>query len=251
MPASSAPTGRSDIGQTVRLPGIARTLRAIARHGRDGFYEGEFGRGLLELGARPLRAGRLRHQRSRVVHARCTLAAWGHELWTVPPPSQGYLTLAGAAVAEAAGLGTDPDDPQWAHLLVETWRAVGHDRPACSSTAPTATRSSTPSAWPPRRPGSTRSRVAPPDVAARATGPRTRPWPASATGTPHTCARMDADGLGVSLTQSNALDFGSHLVEPSTGVFLHNRGVGFSLVPGHPAEVAPGGGRRTPSPPCW
>ena len=61
--------------------------------------------------------------------------------------------------------------------------------------------------------------------------------------TTHLCA-LDADGLGVSLTQSNALDFGSHLVEPTTGVFLHNRGVGFSLVPGHPAEVAPG--RRPP-----
>ena len=61
--------------------------------------------------------------------------------------------------------------------------------------------------------------------------------------TTHLCA-MDADGLGVSLTQSNALDFGSHLVEPTTGVFLHNRGVGFSLEPGHPAEVGPG--RRPP-----
>ena len=57
--------------------------------------------------------------------------------------------------------------------------------------------------------------------------------------TTHLCAQ-DADGLGISLTQSNALDFGSHLVEPTTGVFLHNRGVGFSLEPGHPAEVAPG-----------
>jgi gamma-glutamyltranspeptidase/glutathione hydrolase len=55
---------------------------------------------------------------------------------------------------------------------------------------------------------------------------------------------MDGEGLGISLTQSNALDFGSHLVEPNTGVFLHNRGVGFSLVEGHPAEVAPG--RRPP-----
>ncbi len=57
------------------------------------------------------------------------LAAWGHDLWTVPPPSQGYLTLAGAAVADLLGLGADPDDPAWAHLLVEAWRAVGHDRP--------------------------------------------------------------------------------------------------------------------------
>jgi gamma-glutamyltranspeptidase/glutathione hydrolase len=61
--------------------------------------------------------------------------------------------------------------------------------------------------------------------------------------TTHLCA-IDADGLGISLTQSNALDFGSHLVAGSTGIFLHNRGVGFSLVPGHPAELGPG--RRPP-----
>ena len=33
---------------------------------------------------------------ARVAPRRCALAAWGHDLWTVPPPSQGYLTLAGA-----------------------------------------------------------------------------------------------------------------------------------------------------------
>ena len=85
----------------------------------------------------------------------------------------------------------------------------------CSSTAPTATRSSTPSAWPPRPPGSTRRSVA---AARRGAGPRhhrSRRGPPRATATPRTCARMDADGLGVSLTQSNALDFGSHLVEPT------------------------------------
>jgi gamma-glutamyltranspeptidase/glutathione hydrolase len=57
--------------------------------------------------------------------------------------------------------------------------------------------------------------------------------------TTHLCA-VDADGLGVSLTQSNALDFGSHLVAGSTGVFLHNRGVGFTLDAGHPAELRAG-----------
>ena len=61
--------------------------------------------------------------------------------------------------------------------------------------------------------------------------------------TTHLCA-IDADGLGISLTQSNALDFGSHVVAGSTGIFLHNRGVGFSLEAGHPAELAPG--RRPP-----
>src|SRR6056297_3580148 len=50
--------------------------------------------------------------------------------------------------------------------------------------------------------------------------------------------------MAVSLIQSNASGFGSHLVEPNTGINLHNRGMGFSLEPGHPAELAPG--RRPP-----
>ena len=51
------------------------------------------------------------------------------------------------------------------------------------------------------------------------------------------------DGLAVSLIQSNASGFGSGLVEPSTAINLQNRGIGFSLEPGHPAEI---GRRRRP-----
>jgi gamma-glutamyltranspeptidase/glutathione hydrolase len=54
---------------------------------------------------------------------------------------------------------------------------------------------------------------------------------------------VDRDGLAVSLIQSNASGFGSHLFEPSTGVGLHNRGLGFTLDPGHPARYGP---RRRP-----
>jgi gamma-glutamyltranspeptidase/glutathione hydrolase len=50
--------------------------------------------------------------------------------------------------------------------------------------------------------------------------------------------------MGVSLIQSNASGFGSHLVEPHTGINLHNRGIGFTLQAGHPAEFGPG--RRPP-----
>jgi gamma-glutamyltranspeptidase/glutathione hydrolase len=57
--------------------------------------------------------------------------------------------------------------------------------------------------------------------------------------TTYLCA-VDENGMGVSLIQSNASGFGSWLVEPSTGINLHNRGLGFSLEPGHPAELAPG-----------
>jgi gamma-glutamyltranspeptidase/glutathione hydrolase len=236
------PDGPLEIGATVRLPGIARTLRAVARDGRAGFYGGEFGRGLLELGAGHYSPGDLALSATQWCEP-LSLGAWGHQLWTVPPPSQGYLTLAGAAVAEQAGLGADPDDPRWAHLLVEAWRAVGHDRPDVLYDAADGAALLRGERLAEAAARVSADRVAPPDVASGSTAGAPGVARLGDGDTTHLCA-CDVDGLGVSLTQSNALDFGSHLVEPATGVFLHNRGVGFSLVEGHPAEVGPG--RRPP-----
>ena len=241
-PANCAPTGRSRSASACACPASPARCVPSRRRAATRFYDGEFGRGLLALGAGHFDEADFATPLAQwcpPLH----LAAWGHDLWTVPPPSQGYLTLAGAAVAERLGLGADPDDPAWAHLLVEAWRAVGHDRPdvlfdGADGAALLA----------PERLAAAAARIsaagaAPPDV-----GPgRGTVGPAVARlgdgDTTHLCA-IDADGLGVSLTQSNALDFGSHLVEPATGIFLHNRGVGFSLLEGHPAEVGPG--RRPP-----
>jgi gamma-glutamyltranspeptidase/glutathione hydrolase len=50
--------------------------------------------------------------------------------------------------------------------------------------------------------------------------------------------------MGVSLIQSNASGFGAHLVVPGVRIFLHNRGIGFSLDPRSPAVYGPG--RRPP-----
>ena len=57
--------------------------------------------------------------------------------------------------------------------------------------------------------------------------------------TTYLCA-IDAHGMGVSLIQSNAAGFGSGLIEPNTGINLHNRGLGFNLREGHPAEFRAG-----------
>ena len=50
---------------------------------------------------------------------------------------------------------------------------------------------------------------------------------------------FDADGMMVSYIQSNYAGFGSGVVVPGTGISLQNRGLGFTLEPGHPNQVAP------------
>ena len=166
-----------------------------------------------------------------------TMGAFGHDLWTVPPPSQGYLTLAGAWIAEQVGLPVDPTDPLWPHVVAEASRVAGFDRPAVLHDGADGA-----ALLSPHRLGA-RAETVDPDRAgsSRPSGgaPRAGAQALSDGDTTHLCA-VDARGLGISLTQSNALDFGAHLVAGETGVFLHNRGVGFCLEPGHPAEYGPG-----------
>ncbi|MGK5678095.1 gamma-glutamyltransferase [Actinoplanes sp. URMC 104] len=59
---------------------------------------------------------------------------------------------------------------------------------------------------------------------------------------------VDDDGNAVTLIQSVFESFGAGILEPSTGVVLHNRGSAFSLDPAHPGRLAPG--RRPPHTLC-
>ena len=217
-------------GDRVRRPGVALALAAIVEHGRSGFYEGAFGDGLLQLGAGEYAPDDLARPLAEWVTP-LRASAWGHDLWTIPPNSQGYLTLLGARVAERLPLPDDPDDARWPHLLVEAARAAGHDRPSVlhdgADVAPLLEDVEV----------DRRARLVDPDRRSAL------PTPVAGGGTMHLCA-ADADGAAVSLIQSNASGFGSHVFEPETGIGLHNRGIGFTLEPGHPAEYGPG--RRPP-----
>lgn len=219
-------------GQRVRRPGTARALAAVAEHGRSGFYEGEFGAALLQLGAGEYAPDDLARRHADWVPP-LDIEVAGHRVWTVPPNSQGYLTLAALWIAHGLGLPEDPADARWAHLLVESARQAGRDRPQVL-----------------HEHADGRALLALDRLAARRDridADRRDPAtddPAAPGDTIHLCA-IDSERMGVSLVQSNALGFGSGIVAPGTGIFLHNRGIGFCLRPGHPAEYAPG--RRPPS----
>jgi gamma-glutamyltranspeptidase/glutathione hydrolase len=217
-------------GDPVRRPGVADALEAVVREGRRGFYEGAFGEGLLALGGGEYEPADLARPLAAWVDP-LGADAWGHRVWSMPPPSQGYLTLAGAWIAGGLALPDDPDDPQWPHLLVEAAVQAGWDRPEVLHEGADGAALLAPERLAPRR------AAIGPDRASRAGR-----W-GTGGDTTYLCA-VDGDGTGVSLIQSNASGFGSHLFEPATGINLHNRGIGFSLIAGHLAEYGPG--RRPP-----
>lgn len=123
--------------------------------------------------------------------------------------------------AAAALAGGDP------HLLVEAARVTGHDRLARLADGIEI--------------DALLDRMDLAERAARVDNDRILDLhgPVEGGGTIYLCT-ADADGMLVSLSQSNAAGFGVHLTVPEVGVFLHNRGIGFSLEPGHPAELRPG-----------
>ncbi|HQZ34167.1 MAG TPA: gamma-glutamyltransferase [Ilumatobacteraceae bacterium] len=211
-------------GDRVCRPGVAEALRAVATGGREAFYEGEFGAGLQALGAGWFTAGDLARSQAEWVTP-LSESAWDVELWTIPPNSQGYLTLGAAALASRLSLPTDPNDEYSAHLLIEAAKVAGFDRPTALHEAAD---------------GFALLRR----IAARADLLNTEragdwPMPARQGDTTYLCT-TDSEGMGVSLIQSNASGFGSWLVEPHTQINLHNRGLGFDLEAGHSAELMPG-----------
>jgi gamma-glutamyltranspeptidase/glutathione hydrolase len=215
-------------GNRIRRPGVARALRDIATSGRGGFYGGEFGSGLLEMSNGYFSTGDLERAQADWTES-LAAEAFGVELHTMGPNSQGYLTLGGARLADSLGLPADPADPSWPHLLVEAAVAAGHDRPDVLHEHADGDELL-------RRIDQRRSMIDP-DRAGELT------VPARSGDTTYLCT-ADTHGMAVSMIQSNASGFGSWLVEPSTGINLHNRGLGFSLAPGHGAEFGPG--RRPP-----
>ncbi|MDH3729734.1 MAG: gamma-glutamyltransferase [Acidimicrobiia bacterium] len=215
-------------GDILSRPLLETTLHAIANGGRGSFFE------LVGPAITAATGGRItREDYSRVQSDWIDpigTEVFGRTAWTVPPNSQGYLTLAAAAIFERLEVPADHTDPRFQHGLIEAYRAVSWER---NDVVTDAIRAPSVDLLDRQR---LDDRAAAVDLGTIARWPDS---PDARSGTAYLCV-IDANGMGVSLIQSNYTGIGSGLSAGNTGVFLHSRGAGFNLRDGHPNELAPG-----------
>jgi gamma-glutamyltranspeptidase/glutathione hydrolase len=230
-------------GTILRRLDLAATLQRVADDGRDALYQGQTAAAIMEATRFGLVQTDLDRSQAEWVDP-VGLSVFGHQAWSIPPNSQGYLTLAAAWIFEQLGPPRDPTDAAYQHALIEAYRSVAWERDLLVSDPSTA-------------PMNARELIAPTRLHERAdriSMETTTNWPEPATapgGTAYFCVR-DGRGMGVSFIQSNFHGIGSRISAGASGVFLHDRGAGFNLIPGHPNELQPG--RRplhTLSPTLW
>ena len=219
------------VGEMRAFPEMAATLRTIAASAGEDFYSGGLADAMVAFSRATgglLAASDLADHRSQWVEP-ISARYRDHEVWEIPPNGQGIATL--IALNVLAGLPADRV-ADW-HVQVEAMKLAlvdTHAFVADPDVVPVPTAELLSPAHADRR----RAVIGERATAPVAVDPR-------ASDTVYLCA-TDDDGMMVSLIQSNFAGFGSHVVVPGTGIALQNRGSGFSLVAGHPNELA--GGKR-------
>ncbi|RZV45272.1 MAG: gamma-glutamyltranspeptidase, partial [Acidimicrobiia bacterium] len=217
-------------GTVVTRPALTETMQAIARDGREAFYSGPVAEAIVESTGATVTAPDLMGNRPDWV-AGARLDVFGETAWTIPPNSQGYITLATLAIFEQLGAPRTFDDPDFHHLLIEAYRSAAWDR-GIHLADPEHMTASVDELLHPLRLAERAFAI----TSGTARWPSPFPLPG---GTAYLCTIDDA-GTGVSFMQSNFGGIGSGISAGATGVWLHNRGAGFTLTEGHPNELAPG-----------
>ncbi len=217
-------------GAVLQRADLGATLEAIATRGRGAFYRDRVGNAIIEA-----TDGHITPADLDRVHAAWAEAigidVFGHTAWTIPPNSQGYLTLAAAWIFEQLAPPRDAGSPAYHHALIEAYRSVAWERDDLVSDPKTA-------------PLPAGELLGHDRLAARLSTlsmDHAGTWPAPAPapgGTAYFCTR-DRSGTAVSIIQSNYHGIGSARSAGDTGVFLQNRGAGFNLIKGHPNELKP------------
>jgi gamma-glutamyltranspeptidase len=208
-PGLSGVFGGLAAGDLLRQPALAATLRSLAADGIGALYGGPIGDRiaafLASLGSAMTAEDIAAH--AVEITAPLTTEALGATWHVAPPPSQGATLLAmlapGGLQLERARRAIAARD-----LHLGDPHVADVDIDALVGAA------------------------APADAGVMAS-----PRPAGDT---VAIAAVDDEGRAVTLIQSLYQHFGAGLLEPETGVVLHNRGGAFSLQEGHPGALAPG-----------
>jgi gamma-glutamyltranspeptidase/glutathione hydrolase len=227
------------VGETWKNPNLADTLQRIADGGRDAFYKGATARIIgdyFKANGGFLSYEDLASHSGEWVEPVST-SYRGFDVWELPPNGQGIaalqiLNLLEPYDLESYGFGS----VEHVHLFAEAKKLAFADRarwyadPAFAA-SPTARLISKDYAR-------LRGRLLSLDRAAREVQPAT---PAELDeGDTIYLTVADADGMMVSLIQSNYRGMGSGMAPPGLGFILQDRGEQFVLKQGHPNAFAPG-----------
>ena len=231
-------------GEMWKNPNLADTLQKIADGGRDAFYKGDIARTMdayFRANGGFLSYGDLASHQGEWVEPVSTNYR-GVDVWELPPNSQGIAALQMLNVLEGYDFSKIPfGSPEHVHLFVEAKKLAFADRarfysdPAFQS-APVEKLVS-------KGYAADRRKLISPDKALREVQP----------GTPRQLEEgdtiylttADAEGMMVSLIQSNYRGMGSGMAPPGLGFILQDRGEMFVLAgcdtqPRHPNCYAPG-----------
>jgi len=223
-------------GEIFRQPNLARTWRALGRHGRDLYYTGDLAKKLIaasDAGGGHLELTDLAVQRSEWMEP-ISATYRGHRIFEMPPNGQGLIVLMTLRILEGYDLAgffrTDIATAE--HLILEALKLSFADAeryigdPRFGQIDPEQLLSDAFVAS--RRSLIRMDRAIPTPTAGSLRGNTTY------------FTVVDKHRNAVSFITSISDIFGSGMVAGDTGIILHNRAAEFSLKRGHPNEIAPG-----------
>jgi oxamate amidohydrolase len=232
---SYLPNGDSPgTGTRFRQLQLGATLSRLAEEGLESFYRGrlaqELALALAAMGS-PVTLADLQQQRAATVTPLHLLHSRG-DVYNLPPPTQGLVSLMILGVLDRLGL--DPraaDSADYVHLVVEATKQsfMVRDRHV---TDPADMTIDAQAALSERALAELAAKVD--RRAAAAWGAKTAPGDTIWMGV------IDGSGLAVSFIQSTYHEFGSGVVVGDTGVLWQNRGASFRLDPQHVLALRPG-----------
>ncbi len=226
------------VGEIMKFPALAKTLRRIADKGRDGFYTGEVAEDMV---AELKGLGGL-HTLEDFANQRCSYVDpisvdyKGTTLYELPPNLHGIVALVMLKILDRIGgkLGDGPASAERYHVLMEAVRltfAMRDQFVADPERADVPVAHMLSDAFADEMVKRIDRRVRKPDL-----GPIPEP---KGSDTIYMTV-VDEDGMAVSFINSVFSGFGSGIATQKTGVVFHNRAQGFVLDPKHRNCIAPG-----------